>query len=365
MEIDRRDMFLSERPVVACSYADGAVTPFDGYRLPSRLREKPLVRAEVGSFTTYESGMRSALLKDHKRWLKLKGCNPLLSFKHGPRWPSGEPTGGMSHDKALNELRTSGCVDDLLHEFGYEGVTKPAALMEYDMSFDDGKPVSAAVLETLGDTRMSSITARLMKDSREGVRLDRALRAELLTQAAIWLGFTHHVLAKAQAFMTPISYGLGNYVLYRQDDGFAAGRVDFGSAKAESVDGRRAEEGVLGELKAVHAPFIALPAAKELGIPFERLARGFELRHLDIRQGDERRLVDNDEQPEIEVRQEDGVISAGPVRSEAPLTLFVRPEDFAELAPLDQAYRDGLEGDVVPRPMDQRLVRRVFATVKI
>ncbi len=332
-------MFLRGSLTVKLSNTDGTVTTYNDYKLPSLLRH-PLIQTEDGSISTYASGGRSSIVHAHKKWFKKKGDKPLPGFKYRD-----EPYGGMSPEKAMTELRTSEKVDAKLREFGYHGALYPAAFVEYEIPFENGRNVCSAILETYGDTRVGNLTARLLKDNRHGVRLDKEFREELLMKLSSWLGFTHRIMAETSTFPAPISYELGNYAIYNLGNGFGVSRIDFGSSKPEnSQDHSNLYYSVFNELVSTHVSFVASSTANRLGLSFKELAHDFEYQKLAL-QGtdDEEKLVSHNGRK----------------------VLFVKKDEFKVLNKFETFYRDALDGKVVPEPVDKKLIYRVFDTVKI
>lgn len=182
MEIKYRDIHLAASPIVGLSYVKGNVKPYNGYKLPNVLK-RPLIQDRKGRLKGYQSGARSAIIHANKIWYKKKGDNPIPNEK----WSSGEPYGGMSYEKAMTELRASERIDGRFREFGYHGPLLPVALVEYDMHFENGKKIHSAILEIFGDTRVSSIDARLMKANKKGILLNKEFRTCIIKQSPLGL----------------------------------------------------------------------------------------------------------------------------------------------------------------------------------
>jgi len=338
MEIDYRDMFLRGAETVECSYERGKVIPFKGRKLPSLLRT-PLVQIEDGPIQAYKSGERSSIVHTHKKWFKKKGDNPMW----GVKTPTGEPLGGMSYQKAVNELETNEKIDLKLQEFGYRNSLSPVALVEYDMPFENGTKICSAILETFGDTRVSSIVARLGKANRLGLVLDVEYRTRLLSHIGSWLGFNHRILRETSTFPTPASSETSNYAIYRLNSGFAIGRVDFGSATTQSdSDYSKLYGTIFGELKSMHIEFVVAPVAARHGIDIKNLLYGFETGRIAIEIGNEENLVEENGQQVLRIKKED-----------------------ANFGPIDKSYYDAFDGKIVPQPIERNLVYRLFDTVKI
>lgn len=339
MEIRYRDIHLAASPIVGLSYVKGDVRPYNDYKLPSILKT-PLIQDKKGRLKAYTSGARSTIIHANKIWFKKKGDNPVPNEK----WTSGEPYGGMSYEKALTELQTSERINSRFREFGYHGPFYPAALVEYDMPFENEKKIHSAILETFGDTRVSNIDSRLIKANKLGVLLNRKFRTDVAKQIASWLGFDNRILIDAGIFPEPISYNLSNYAIYRLGDGFGISRIDFASSQTDREPEIELYDGIFREWMSCHVPILLAKSVDKFGIPFEKTVRDIELESLRVHLGEEDKLYKENGKNVLQVNKKDFHASL---------------EEFAK------SYHDSFDGKVIPQPINRKLIYEIFDKVEI
>ncbi len=327
MAVDKRDMFLGGAVGTGLSYAEGTVIPYNGYELPPTLAA-PLIVDKNGQISAYLSGGRSSVVPVERKWFKKKGDRPKISEK----WPSNEPYGGMSRVRASTELDFAKRIHERFKEFNCSGPMVPAALVEYEIPFNGSERVCSAILEIFGDTRVSQISARIVKANRKGKLLDRKYRDELMKELISWLGFSNRMMKDTGAFPSPSSHGLNNYVLYELHDGFGISRIDFGSC-SQNNSRNFYHRVVLGELLSCELPFQNLSRiAQEFNLPFKQLLQQFEKGGIPIDTLDLRTVK---------------TIQADVVRS------------------CENIYYDFFDRGEVPRPIERKLIYKLFEAVQI
>lgn len=232
MEVGVSEMFFSGgAPKLRLKKTDGEVIPYNGYRLPEILGEKPLVQSHDGRLQAYKSGNRSSIVFADGEWYKKKGDAPVWGEVHGD-----EPFGSMSRQRAMNELDVNRRIEERMSGYGTSGPLVPAAIVDYEdrSGMTCYNYAHSAVLKTLGETRLSSIDARLNAANREGILIDEAYRFALLGKIAEWMAFSHRVLKESSVYPSERSFSLGNYAVYKVSGGFGVGRVDLSAATASS-----------------------------------------------------------------------------------------------------------------------------------
>jgi len=329
MEISEQDMLLDGRAGRKLAEAYGVVFPYEEYDLPNLLT-RPLVVSEKGSIPAYRSGERSSIVHADKRWFKKKGDHP----RQFEKWESGEPFGGMSKSRALNELESSKKVHEKLIGFGYNGPMFPAALVEYDVQFTETEKVYSAILEIFGDTRVSSVSARLIKANKLGMLVDQRYREQLMKGLLSWLGFSHRVIRDTRRFPIEVSYGLNNCVLYDVGCGYGVGRIDLNSASEDNLSAfKKMHASDMWELLTSYMPFPVLPKiAKKLNKPVGKLLRQYENGGLTIE----------------------------------PLIVDIVDKAVGEcLHKFESIYYNFFDNDEIPKPIDRLLIHRLFDAIRI
>jgi hypothetical protein len=334
METDRygmlRDMFLAGPIEMRLGHTNGTVFPYEDYELPVVLRE-PIVSNDCGPVLGYKSCGRSSIVPADGKWFKGKGVYP-RPFK---KWWTGEPFGGMSKDRALNELGSSKKIHEKFKEYGYHGPIIPVALVEYDIPFNESEKIFAEVLESFGDSRLSSVSSRLghangnMKLMKS---MDGEYRGNLVRELVSWLGFCHRVIKESGEYPGETSYGLENYVLYSVGDGFGIGRVDLASASQSKLSYfEKYRMGDLGDISGQHAEYTTLLDIRaRLGSD----PKAFRKAMKEFRSGDAGPEFDHD-------------------------ACLSHKRDF------EKPYYASFDGDEVPNPIDKKMIYTLFDKVRL
>lgn len=194
-----------ERKKIGLVRAAGQFIPYNGES--PEIFSQPLVISGNGSIEGVESGGRSAITGRYK----LKGCIP----EEGKNY-DGEPFGGMSPKKCLNELGSSKSVSDKYEEYGFNAPLAPLGRFEYEMQFN-GCPVSCAVLKCNGDTRISEAEVKLLSLPKRHPELwNHEYLDAVLSGIAAWTGFNHREITQVPGVVFDVKIAKDFGFLYRE-----------------------------------------------------------------------------------------------------------------------------------------------------
>lgn len=214
---------LDRREMINLGYTGGVAHRYKNYNIPKKI-SRPVVYKPTGGVPAFYSNGRSALVKCDDRWFKLKGINPKPNETYKE---SGEPFGGMSEKKATRELEANELIEKGFGKYGYEGPLTPVGYFEYNKPFNGGK-VCCAISQSRGDTRVYKIF---------GSNFFRALQErdkafiDFYSNIIEWIGFSDRILKEQRVSIPRHSCVPGNFVIYKQEEGYGIGPVDLSSSE--------------------------------------------------------------------------------------------------------------------------------------
>jgi hypothetical protein len=325
-----------ERKKISLVKAAGQFIPYNGEA--PEIFGQPLIIGDncSGNIEGIKSGGRSAIIGRYK----LKGCNPAEGKNY-----DGEPFGGMSTKKCLNELDSSKKVYDKYEEYGFAAPLAPLGMFEYEMQFN-GKHVSCAILKCSGDTRISEAEAKLLSlPERHHDLWNHKYLDAVLSGIAAWTGFNHRILREAEVAPAENSFDLNNYVLYRVNgSGYGVARVDLSSA----INGSGAREALekkkefdMREITQVPGVVCDVQIAKDFGFSYRDIRRGSH-KGMDIK------LAVSDIEREWKEEDKNEVL------------LHVNEKRFEWQNNIRETYVKFAEGVDVPEPIDGKIIQALF-----
>lgn len=325
-----------ERKKIGLIKASGQFSPYNGEA--PEIFSQPLVIGDSGngSIEGVESGGRSAIIECYK----LKGCSP----EEGKNY-DGEPFGGMSSKKCLNELDSSKRVSDKYDEYGFAAPLTPLGMFKYEMQFNEN-PVFCAILKCNGDTRISEAEARLLSLPKRHPDLwNHKYLDAVLSGIAAWTGFNHRILQEAEVAPAENSFDLNNYVLYRVNgSGYGAARVDLSSALNGSESRKTLEkkkEFDKKEITQVPGVVFDVQIAKDFGFLYREIRRGSH-------KGKDIKLVVSKSEREWKEGNKSEII------------LHVNEKRFEWQDKIRKTYLKFAEGTDVPEPVDEKIIQALF-----
>ncbi len=323
-----------ERKKIGLVRVAGQFIPYNGEA--PEIFSQPLVISGNGSMEGIESGGRSAIIGRYK----LKGCNP----EEGKNY-DGEPFGGMSPKKCLNELDSSKSVSDKYEEYGFDAPLAPLGRFEYEMQFN-GKPVSCAILKCNGDTRVSEAEVKLLSLPKRHPELwNQKYLDAVLSGMAAWTGFDQRILQEAEVAPAENSFDLNNYVIYRVNgSGYGAARVDLSSALNGSESRKTLEkkkEFDKREIAQVPGVVCDVNIAKDFGFSYKDIRRGSH-------NGKGISLIASGSQKEWKEENEKAI------------TLHVNEKRFEWQNKIRETYTRYAEGTDVPEPIGKEIISPLF-----
>jgi|GEM_PF-5039198 len=325
-----------ERKKISLVKAAGQFIPYNGEA--PEIFSQPLVISDNGngSIEGIESGGRSAIIGRYK----LKGCNP----EEGKNY-DGEPFGGMSPKKCLNELDSSKRVSDKYEEYGFAAPLAPLGSFEYEMQFN-GKPVSCAILKCSGDTRIPEAEVKLLSLPKRHTKLwNHKYLDEVLSGIAAWTGFNQRILQEAEVAPAENSFDLNNYVLYCvNENGYGVARVDLssalnGSGARESLEKKK--EFDKKDIAQVPGVVCDVQIAKDFGFSYRDIRRGSH-KGMDIK------LAVSDIEREWKEENKNEVL------------LHVNEKRFEWQNKIRETYMKFAEGTDVPEPIGKEIINPLF-----
>ncbi|MBU3957982.1 MAG: hypothetical protein KKB25_02820 [Nanoarchaeota archaeon] len=336
MSCEFNGIYPQERKKIGLIKSAGQFIAYDGEA--PEIFSQPLVISgdNNGNKEGIKSGGRSAIIGRYK----IKGCNP----EEGKDY-DGEPFGGMSPKKCLNELDSSKRVSDKYEEYGFAAPLVPLGRFEYEMQFN-GKPVSCAILKCSGDTRISEAEVKLSSLYQRHPELwNYGYLDAILSGVAAWVGFDQRVLQEAEVAPAENSFDINNYVLYRvSGNGYGAARVDLSSALNGSESRKTLEKKKEFDLKEItRMPGVVCDV---------QIAKDFGFSYKDIRRGSHKGMgielvVSNIEK---EWKEE----------NENMITLHVNEKRFEWSNNIRETYLKYVEGMDAPEPIDEKIIHPLF-----
>lgn len=338
-------IFLDQREPILLSYTDGEVHEFEGYKLPETLR-RPLIQDGSGYIVGFPSGGRSSIVEEDGKAFKYKGSKPAPNNL----WGSGEPEGGMSEGHCMNELRMNRLISEKYLEYGLTPAMISSGWIKYSITDANKRDIYCAILEILGDTRLSTMNSRITGLIRKGEKI-RSLEfiKKLFAQLNAWMGFSDRVLFECGILPLDISFGLDNYVFYRMDGGYGVSRVD--SASAETSHEKQKFQAMANvdsnELNALIFSYISIPTIRRLGLSVKKIMKDLEWSDMSLT------IVKRKSDEKLE-ELEDGTKS-----------LNIWKKDFEWFLYLEKIYQDAFEGNIMPEPIDEALISELYLSKEI